>query len=283
LKSEESAIKAVTFDLWETLLFERDGSNVERRAIRCGNLTETLNTFGLSVSTKQVEVALDRTISSLVKVWDKNKDMSHTDQIRLFIRYISKGRLTAKEEWVNEISRAYVSPTFKVRPYLNPDAYEILEWLISRGDTVGIICNTGMTPGTELRRLLSDMGVAEYFRAMVFSNEVGFRKPDRRIFSLAAKALSAEPKGIVHIGDNLKSDVWGAKNAGFKAIYLSGNVGRDRIAESDPKSLVTLSRNLGSPRVKQIEPDETIFSLSMVKQAIGRIEAGLLRKSGGEH
>jgi FMN phosphatase YigB (HAD superfamily) len=280
LKSEKSAVRAVTFDLWETLLFEKDGSNEDRRAIRCRNLTETLNTFGLSLSAERVEQALDRTISTLVRVWDKNRDMSHVDQIRLFVRYVSKGKLFLKDGWVNEVSRAYVSPTFEVPPYLNPDASEILEWLMSRGNPVGIICNTGMTSGTALRRLLSNMRVAEYFRAMVFSNEVGFRKPGRRIFCLAAQALSTEPKDIVHIGDNLKSDIWGAKNAGFRAIYFSGNVGRDRLAESDPKSLVTLSRNLGRLRMKQIEPDETIFSLSMVKEAIEKMEAGLLRKSG---
>jgi putative hydrolase of the HAD superfamily len=139
-----------------------------------------------------------------------------------------------------------------------------------------------MTPGIALRRLLSSLGMAEYFRIMVFSNEVGFRKPSRRIFRLAAQALGVEPKDIVHIGDNLKSDVWGAKNAGFRAIYLSGNVGRDRLAESDPKSLVTLSRDLGRLTMKRIEPDETIASLSMVKQAIEKIEANLLRKSAGK-
>jgi putative hydrolase of the HAD superfamily len=280
LDSNESAVKAVTFDLWETLLFEKDGSNKERRAIRCRSLTEALNTVGLNVSEEQVKQALDRTISSLVRVWDKNKDMPHDDQIRLFVRYVSKGKLVLKDEWVDEISRAYVSPTFEVPPYLNPDASEILEWLMNRGNPVGIICNTGMTPGTALRRLLSNMGIAEYFRTMVFSNEVGFRKPGRRIFHLAAQALNAEPKDIVHIGDNLKSDVWGAKNAGFKAIHLSGNAGRDRLAESDPMSLVTLSRNLGRLRMEQIKPDETIVSLSMVRRAIEKIEANLLRKSG---
>ena len=283
MQSDESAIKAVTFDLWETLLFETDGSNDRRRSIRCRNLAEALNTFGLRVSAGQVELALDRTISSLLKLWDKNRDMAHLDQIRLFMTYASKGKLPLKDEWVNDVSRAFVSPTFEIPPYLNPDARETLDWLKSREYPVGIICNTGTTPGTELRRLLSDMGVAEYFRVMIFSNEVGFRKPGRRIFSLVAQALNAEPKNIVHIGDNLKSDVWGAKNAGFKAVYLSGEAGRDRIAESDPRSLVTLSRNLGSLRPDQIKPDETIVSLSMAKQAIEKMEADLSRKSGCKH
>jgi FMN phosphatase YigB (HAD superfamily) len=110
---------------------------------------------------------------------------------------------------------------------------------------------------------------------MIFSNEVGIRKPGRKIFFLAAQALERKPREILHIGDNLKSDVWGAKNAGFNAIYLSGNAGRDKTAESDPTALVTLSRNLGSSRLKEMGPDKTISSLSMFKQALEEIEASL--------
>jgi FMN phosphatase YigB (HAD superfamily) len=110
---------------------------------------------------------------------------------------------------------------------------------------------------------------------MTFSNEVGIRKPDRRIFSLTAQALKTKPQEIVHIGDNLKTDVWGAKNAGFRAIYLSGTAGRDNIALSDPESLVSLSRNLGSSKLQQIKPDKAITSLSMLKQAIEQLEANI--------
>jgi putative hydrolase of the HAD superfamily len=275
LDSEGSVVKAVTFDLWETLLFDRDGSNLKRRAIRCRSLAEALGKFKMNVSAEQVELALDRTIASLVKVWDKNRDVSHLDQIRLFVRYVSKGKLVLKNEWASTISKAYISPLFEVPPFLNPDASNVLEWLTNHQKRVGIICNTGMTPGAELRRVLCDMGVAKYFHVMIFSNEVAVRKPSRRIFLLAAQALERKPREILHIGDNLKSDVWGAKNAGFKAIHLSCDAGRDMTAESDPTALVTLSRNLGSSRLRQMVPDKTISSLSMFKQAVEEIEANV--------
>jgi FMN phosphatase YigB (HAD superfamily) len=89
---------------------------------------------------------------------------------------------------------------------------------------------------------------------------------------LAAQTLKADPQKIVHIGDNLRIDVWGAKTAGFKAIHLSGNAGRDRIADSDPTSLLSLSRNLGVSRLKQVRPDKTVTSLSAVKEAIRELE-----------
>ena len=275
LNTEKSAVKAVTFDLWETLLFEKNGSDMKRTAIRCRRLTEVLARSGLNVSAKDVEASLKETISSLIKIWDKNKDIPHLDMIRIFLKYASKGKLSLKEEWLDELSKAYVSPLFEVSPYLNPDAAESLEWLRSQKKHIGIICNTGLTPGTELRRFLSQAGIARYFQVMTFSNEVGIRKPDRRIFNLTAQALKTTAQRIVHIGDNVKSDVWGAKNAGFRAIHLSGTAGRDNIALSDPASLVSLSRNLGSSKLEQIKPDKTITSLSMLREAIEQLEANI--------
>jgi hypothetical protein len=70
----------------------------------------------------------------------------------------------------------------------------------------------------------------------------------------------------------LKSDVWGAKNAGFKAIYLSTEVGRDRIAESDPASLVSISRKGNNLSEDQIVPDKTIRSLGMAIKAIQELD-----------
>jgi putative hydrolase of the HAD superfamily len=272
LEPGRSVIKAVTFDLWETLLFERDGSNSQRRAIRCSSISQALNKLGFSTSVSDVERALNETMSSLVQVWNKNEDVPHLDQIRLLVKYASKGKIVPKDEWLNVLSTAYVLPLFMVPPYLNLDARETLEWLTGEKKRIGIICNTGLTPGSELRRLLSQLGVADYFHAMIFSNEVCIRKPDKRIFCLAAQALETKPEEIVHVGDNLKADAWGAKNAGFKAIHLSSDAGRDKIAESDPTSLVSLSRSLGNLNLKEMKPDRTITSFSMVKEAIIELE-----------
>ena len=265
-------IKAVTFDLWETLLFERDGNNAKRTFARCRNLVEALNRFGVNVSVEQLDLALKETISSLLKVWDMNKDVSHLGQIWLITKCAFGGSATVKEEWIDELSSAYVSPFFEVPPYLNPDAREVLQWLRNRNMLIGIICNTGLTPGFGIKRFLEEEGIAEYFDAMVFSDEVGVRKPDPRIFHLVTKRLKVKPFEVVHVGDNLKSDVWGAKNAGFKTVHLSCKVGRDRRAESDLTSLVSLSRKLGNLREDEIVPDARITSLGMLVKAIKELE-----------
>lgn len=265
-------IKAVTFDLWETLLFEKEGANAQRTAARCRNLAQTLTKLGMNTSVEQVNHALNKTIKLLLNVWNENKDLTHTDQLQSIIRHVSKDRAKINEKWFQELSKAYISPLYEVPPYLNPDAPQVLQWLQKKRKKIGLVCNTGITPGFELRKFLSKIGALRYFDVMIFSDEVCIRKPDPRIFWLVARKLEAKPHETVHIGDNLKSDVWGAKSAGFKAIHLLTDKGRDKMAEEDPKSLAELSRRLGKLQGKQTDPDKEINTLALATRAIAELQ-----------
>ncbi len=265
---DKARFRAVTFDLWQTLIFESEGASSVRSANRCQNVTRTLNKFGFEVSLKKVASAVEETINDLLKIWDENKDVTHRDQLQFVVKYALGGEVKLKEEWVPKLSSAYISSLFEIPPYLSPDAKETLQWFQKRDVRIGLICNTGITPGFALRRFLSQIGIAEYFDSMIFSDEVCIRKPDLGIFRLAAKELKTKPCEIVHIGDNLKTDVWGAKNAGFRAIHFSSEEGRDKQAESDPTSLMSRSMNLGRIGKQKLAPDATISSLVMATKAI---------------
>lgn len=207
-----------------------------------------------------------------MKEWDQNRDVTHADQLRTILKSASDCPVNVEDKGLQELSEAYVSPLNEIPPYLDPDAFLILERLKQQKKKIGLICNTGLTPGFGLRSFLSRQGVARYFDLMIFSDEIGIRKPDSKIFRLAACKLRTKPQQIVHVGDNLKTDVWGAKNAGFKAIHLSENEGRDHLAEKDPKSLALLSRSLGKLEGKQMPPDKAITTLATVTEAIKEIE-----------
>lgn len=269
---DKHMVKAVTFDLWETLLFERDGDSNRRNAARCSSVAEAFNKLGVPVSAEQASSALKQVTESLLRVWDRNDDVSHIEQLELIARFVSNGSLALKNEWVDELSSAYVSPFFKIPPYLNPEAESVLEDLTQTGKRIGLICNTGVTPGFALRRFLESEGVLEYFDFLAFSDEIGFRKPGIRIFHLVAQRLKIDPCNIAHVGDNLRIDVWGAKNAGFKAIHFASEEGRDKIAEADPTSLVARSRNLGILEKEQISPDKITTSFNMITDAIEQLE-----------
>jgi len=271
MRDNRHPIHAVTLDLWETLLFEREGYDAKRSQIRCRNLGRVLGEYGISIPDEKLLHALKAMGPWLAGIWDRNDEVTCADQIRFIVKVASGGSVEVKEEWIDRLGEAYASAIFEVPPSLNPDALSLLGWLKNRGKKIGLVSNVGRTPGFALRGLLEAEGLAEYFDVMVFSDEVGVRKPDPEIFLVVTRKLGVEPDSIVHIGDDLGSDVWGARNAGLRVIHLSSSAGHDPLAESDPTSLVSISRRKPYGQ-REITPDRTIMSLSGAAKALESLE-----------
>jgi HAD superfamily hydrolase (TIGR01549 family) len=65
-----------------------------------------------------------------------------------------------------------------------------------------------------------DLGLDEYFDALVFSCDVGAAKPDRRIYEQLAGKLDIRPGQVLMIGDTRGDDVTGARRAGLQALHI---------------------------------------------------------------
>ena len=63
--------------------------------------------------------------------------------------------------------------------------------------------------------------LAPFFEYVVISEEYGYNKPDIKIFDIAKVLTSSKKNECVMIGDNYDTDILGALNANWKAIYLS--------------------------------------------------------------
>ncbi len=72
-------------------------------------------------------------------------------------------------------------------------------------------------------------GIREYFVAIVISGEVGFGKPDRRIYEIMLNQLDVRPEQAMMIGNSLKSDIQGAQVTGMKTAWLN----RSRMLRSE--------------------------------------------------
>jgi putative hydrolase of the HAD superfamily len=103
------------------------------------------------------------------------------------------------------------------KPHLLPKAKEALEYL-HRKYPLHIITN-GFP---EIQRIkMQSGGILEYFAEIVTSAEAGCKKPDTGIFSYLIKKLNALPQDCIMIGDNLFTDIAGAKQAGIDAIFYN--------------------------------------------------------------
>src|SRR5690606_8076650 len=62
--------------------------------------------------------------------------------------------------------------------------------------------------------------IGDRFSFWLAADQVGVRKPDPRIFRMAAAAADCHPRELVHVGDEIEADVLGAKRAGVRAVLL---------------------------------------------------------------
>jgi len=73
-----------------------------------------------------------------------------------------------------------------------------------------------------LTRVCDDAGIRSFFDALVDSAEVGWTKPDPRIFQRALGALGVSASAATFIGDSLPRDMAGARAVGMRHIWLAG-------------------------------------------------------------
>ena len=97
------------------------------------------------------------------------------------------------------------------------DAVPILEQF-TRSHALAVLTNG---PGDVQRAKLWASGLGRFFPIAVVSGEIGFGKPDPRIFNTALDRLDVRADEAIAIGDSLERDVQGARNAGLRCIWLN--------------------------------------------------------------
>lgn len=215
-------ITAVTFDVWETLIRDQPQPSGSRAQLRAARMSAVLRRHGLSVGESQARETYSALLARLEsETWSKYMDIGTREQLSIFLSLLSPQMAAlADEEMLAELDEAYTSPIFDYPPALAPGAERALEAVRQKGLRLAVVCNTGVTPGRDIRKLLDGYGVLKCFHAVVFSDEERLRKPRPEIFERALARLGAIPAAAVHIGDDATSDIAGAKGAGMKAIMV---------------------------------------------------------------
>ena len=131
-----------------------------------------------------------------------------------------------------EAVAGYIEPVLQLPPELEPRAAEAVRELASRGVALGIVSNTGRTPGVILRRVLERHDLLRHFTAISYSDEVGYRKPDPEIFRRTLSLAGAAPEEAAHVGDNPLDDVTGAQGVGMRGVHYVAD-GRFTAAHAD--------------------------------------------------
>lgn len=129
-----------------------------------------------------------------------------------------------------------------VRPF--EGALEALAALRRHGHRLGLLTN-----GCALfqRRKLTRFSLEPFFDVVLIEGELGYGKPDRRVFGAALDFFGVAAPETCMVGDNLECDIGGARQLGIRAVW------HDAHGE-------------GLPAHAAVRPDRIIQSLSELLQ-----------------
>ncbi|WP_026691347.1 HAD family hydrolase [Alteribacter aurantiacus] len=85
---------------------------------------------------------------------------------------------------------------------------------------IGVITN-GTTQRQKAK--IRNTNLYHYFDHVFISEEVGFSKPDNRIFESVLNELHMQPEEVLFIGDDIEKDIAGCQNAGIRGIWFNPN------------------------------------------------------------
>lgn len=111
--------------------------------------------------------------------------------------------------------------------WVDVEALQILGLVARQGVRLGIISNWDL----RLRALYTRFALDRMFPVLICSSEIGFEKPDPRIFHVACEVAGVRPGQAAHIGDDPERDVSGANAAGLVGLIYDEDLGWTSIRE----------------------------------------------------
>jgi HAD superfamily hydrolase (TIGR01509 family) len=235
-------IRAVLFDLGETLVSyyqPQDFMPILRRS-----LDACLRALGHSPPSGEAQTEL---LHQALELNQERADLAvwpFEERLRvLFAQHTQH----PDSELIDRLAQAFLQPILATAQ-VSHDALPVLLGLRRRGVKTAIVSNTPW--GSAGRIWRSDLARHELLTAVdavVFCQDVGWRKPHPTPFRRALEMVGVAPKEAAFVGDNPIWDVEGAEGAGLLPILLGGRQplrmsGRAIIAPSLPDVLVTVDQ-----------------------------------------
>ena len=198
-------IRAVVFDLWNTLVRSQQGSPFRRiHPLVRPDRAERLDDFMLDSMLRPYPDS-----ASFLEAW--------------------RGQLALDEQQFQAARKVFAEAATDAE--LFPGTLEVLDR--TRG-----LARTALLSNTQSfdMQLMEELGLAERLHIRFLSAEIGALKPDAKAFQSVQDRLGLFPGQIAMVGDSWRDDMSGALEAGWTAIWV--NRGGDPIPAVGPEAEV---------------------------------------------
>jgi putative hydrolase of the HAD superfamily len=242
--------RAVTFDCWHTLIYESSWEIAH--GLRVAALERAAIASGRALEPGEAGRAFDA-------AWGRHMDL-WAGQVATGAREVAHWALEGLDlnphgEQFEPLLEAFEEASHSGRVCMIEGALETLTRLEASGVHCALICDTGLTPGRVVRKLLDGHGLLAPLRETIFSDEWSLPKPHPRVFEAALESLGVPAQEAVHVGDLRRTDVAGARAVGMGTIRITAaNDDKTPLADADhvAASHAEVLRILGYP-----SPDAT--------------------------
>jgi putative hydrolase of the HAD superfamily len=269
-------IKAVLFDVYGTLLISSSG-DIDVSDYALDNVVRALRMSGCRISEgRERDVACFVIAEFLLTVRrhhararEDGKSQPEVDILAVWRDLIGVLGRHGIFETPAEIEFERLAFAFEMcsNPvYPMPGLVETIGAMRKRALLLGIVSNaqffTPLIMNYFLSGSVSEEPVVPPFRPdlTVFSYQYGRAKPDPFLFEKARERLAeqdVEPAAVLFVGNDMRNDVWAAREAGFRTALFAG----------DRRSL-RLRAN--EPRVAEARPDCVLRELKQLETVIMR-------------
>lgn len=195
LLRRDRPVRAVVFDLWQTLV--PLPSTV--RAAAFGSVCEVLGVLP----------------DALEPVWRRRRIERETTNLLLHLREVGR-ELSVEWDDLTLTAAAHARSRALASCFEAPfkDGAVTIAGLRARQLGVALISNCS----TDVRTSLRHHNLEEWFDAVVLSAEVGLMKPAPEIYLMAAERLGVEPADCLYVGDGSDNELEGAAGAGMTPL-----------------------------------------------------------------
>ena len=229
-------LDAITFDYWNTLVWEERG---HMRGLRIEAWAGLLEEAGFACERSLLDAVFDESWTRYVEHWTSNQQYEAVTAAEELLERLG---FEVPRDVRLQLVEAFTSAGTQATLHLTDGVADCLRALKDGGLRIGIICDVGMTASTILRAHLDKHGVLELFDHWSFSDEVGHYKPSPVIFEHALAGLGGvSPDRVAHVGDIRRTDIAGARDMGMVAVRYTGV--SDDVTQTDPEGDVVISHH----------------------------------------
>ncbi|MFO7658845.1 MAG: YjjG family noncanonical pyrimidine nucleotidase [Bacteroidales bacterium] len=180
-----------------------------------------------------------REIFGSLRLWDRLPDLEHfvnvysaynellwekyrNGKIKKSLLRTERFRLTLNKLGINDrlltekLSTAYLEITPR-KSILVDNALEVLSFLKPKYRLY--ILTNGFADVQQIK--IQNSGLETFFDKVITPEHAGWHKPDRRIFGYALKSVNARKEESIMVGDDIETDIIGAKNFGIDQVFFN--------------------------------------------------------------